>query len=61
MTQRDEGHDFRDSKNKAEHYERQKISYLEDRINTLEKSLEKVHKHISELIEVIDKIQNKSK
>ena len=25
MTQRDDGHDYRDSKNKAEYYEKQKI------------------------------------
>ena len=54
MTQRDDGHDFRDSKNKAEHYERQKISYLEDRINTLEKSLERVHEILARLKSKLD-------
>ena len=42
MTQRDEGHDYRDSKNKAEEYEREKkypaiidmvISWLNDNID----------------------------
>ena len=28
MTQRDDGHDYRDSKNKAEYYEKQKIKKL---------------------------------
>ncbi len=44
MTQRDEGHDYRDSKNKAEHYERQKIKNLQDKIEQLEKSIEQIHK-----------------
>jgi len=33
---------------------------MEDKIKTLEKSLEKVHKHLSKLIQIIDEIQNKS-
>ena len=49
-----EGHNFRDSKNKAEYYERQKISYLEDRINTLEKSLERVHEILARLKSKLD-------
>ena len=31
-------------KNKAERYERQKLTYLEDRVKTLEKSIEGIHK-----------------
>ena len=42
MTQLTEEHFELHSKNKAEQYERQKIKFLEDRINTLEKSLGRV-------------------
>ena len=49
MTQRDEGHDYRDSKNKAEHYERQKIKNLQDKIEQLEKSIEQIHKILSKI------------
>ena len=34
--------------NKAERYERQKIKFLEDRIKTLEKSVERLNKMIGE-------------
>tara|TARA_R110002049_G_scaffold66311_1_gene173210 strand:+ start:1814 stop:1999 length:186 start_codon:yes stop_codon:yes gene_type:complete len=61
MTQLNEEHFELHDKNKDERYQRQKVKFLEDRIATLEKSLERVHKHISELIEIINKIQNKSK
>lgn len=41
MTQRDDGHDYRDSKNKAENYERSKIktslTNLNKQINKLDK------------------------
>jgi len=41
MTQRDDGHDYRDSKNKAENYERNKIktslTNLNKQINKLDK------------------------
>jgi len=40
MTQQNEEHFEVISKNKAEQYERQKIKFLEDRIATLEKTLE---------------------
>ena len=33
--------------NKAERYERQKIKFLEDRITTLEKSIERLNKIVS--------------
>jgi len=49
MTQRDEGHDYRDSKNKAEYYERQKIKNLQDKIEQLEKSIEQIHKILSKI------------
>ena len=35
------------TKNKAEQYERQKIKFLEDRITTLEKSIERLNKIVS--------------
>ena len=40
MTQQNEEHLEVISKNKAEQYEKQKIKFLEDRIATLEKTLE---------------------
>ena len=42
MTQRDDGHDFRDSKNKAEQYQRKKINNLEDKVEQLQKSTERI-------------------
>jgi predicted ribosome quality control (RQC) complex YloA/Tae2 family protein len=53
MTQRDDGHDFRDSKNKAEQYQRQKINNLEDKVEQLQKSIERIH-------EILAKLENKS-
>ena len=50
MTQRDEGHNFRDSKNKAEYYEKQKIKNLQDKVEQLEKSIEQIHKILSKII-----------
>ena len=44
MTQLNEEHFELHSQNKAERYERQKIKFLEDRITTLEKSIERIHK-----------------
>ncbi len=44
MTQLNDEHFELHSKNKAERYERQKIKFLEDRIATLEKSIERIHK-----------------
>ncbi len=40
MTQLNEDHFELHDQNKAERYERQKIKFLEDRISTLEKTLE---------------------
>ncbi len=53
MTQRDDGHDFRDSKNKAEQYQRQKINNLEDKVEQLQKSIERIH-------EILAKLESKS-
>ena len=53
MTQRDDGHDFRDSKNKAEQYQRQKIKNLQDKVEQLQKSIERIH-------EILAKLENKS-
>ena len=44
MTQLNDEHLELHSQNKAERYERQKIKFLEDRISTLEKSIEAIHK-----------------
>jgi len=44
MTQLNEEHFEVIEKNKVEQYERQKLTYLEDRIKTLEKSVEAIHK-----------------
>jgi predicted RNase H-like nuclease (RuvC/YqgF family) len=49
MTQRDDGHDFRDSKNKAEQYQRQKINNLEDKVEQLQKSIERIHEILAKL------------
>ena len=44
MTQLNDEHFELHDQNKAERYERQKIKFLEDRITTLEKSIERIHK-----------------
>ena len=44
MTQLNEEHFELHDKNKMERYERQKIKFLEDRIATLEKAVERLHK-----------------
>ena len=44
MAQQNEEHFETIDKNKAEQYQRQKITYLEDRIKVLEKSIERLHK-----------------
>ena len=44
MAQQNEEHFETIDKNKAEQYQRQKITYLEDRIKVLEKSVERIHK-----------------
>jgi cob(I)alamin adenosyltransferase len=47
MTQLTDEHFELHTKNKAEQYERQKIKFLEDRIATLEKSIERLNKIVS--------------
>ena len=47
MTQLNEDHFELHDQNKAERYERQKIKFLEDRITTLEKSIERLNKIVS--------------
>jgi|TARA_R110000823_G_scaffold298348_1_gene418664 cob(I)alamin adenosyltransferase len=44
MTQLDEGHDLLHAQNKDRNYQSQKVKFLEDRIATLEKSVERLHK-----------------
>ena len=44
MTQLNEEHFEVIEKNKVERYERQKLTYLEDRVKVLEKSIEAIHK-----------------
>ena len=48
MTQLNEEHFELHDKNKIERYERQKIKFLEDRIATLEKAVERLNKMIGE-------------
>ena len=47
MTQLTDEHFELHTKNKAEQYEKQKIKFLEDRITTLEKSIERLNKIVS--------------
>jgi len=47
MTQLTQEHFELHTKNKAEQFERQKIKFLEDRITTLEKSIERLNKIVS--------------
>ena len=47
MTELTQEHFELHTKNKAEQYERQKIKFLEDRITTLEKSIERLNKSVS--------------
>ena len=44
MTQLDEGHDLLHAQNKDRNYQSQKVKFLEDRIATLEKAVERLHK-----------------
>ena len=44
MTELNEEHFEVIDKNKIERYERQKLTYLEDRVKVLEKSIESIHK-----------------
>ena len=54
MTQLNEEHFELHDKNKMERYERQKIKFLEDRIATLEKTLES-HAKILARLQMIEK------
>jgi len=54
MTQLNEEHFELHDKNKIERYERQKIKFLEDRIATLEKTLES-HAKILARLQMIEK------
>ena len=47
MTQLTDEHFELHTKNKAEQYERQKIKFLDDRIATLEKSIERLNNIVS--------------
>ena len=47
MTELTQEHFEPHTKNKAEQHERQKIKFLEDRITTLEKSIERLNKIVS--------------
>jgi cob(I)alamin adenosyltransferase len=47
MTELNNEHFELHDQNKAERYERQKIKFLEDRITTLEKSIERLNKIVS--------------
>jgi hypothetical protein len=44
MTELNQEHFELHDQNKAERYERQKLTFLEDRIKMLEKSIESIHK-----------------
>ena len=47
MAEQNEPHFETIDRNKAEQFERQKIKFLEDRITTLEKSIERLNKIVS--------------
>ena len=49
MTQLDDSHDLLHAENKDKMYQRNKLKYLEDRITTLEKSIESLTKVVGEL------------
>jgi hypothetical protein len=52
MTQLDDSHDLLHAENKDKMYQRNKLKYLEDRITTLEKSIESLTKVVGELREM---------
>ena len=52
MTQLNEEHFEVIDKNKEERYQRQKIIFLEDKINVLEKSVERLNKLMGDMMEV---------
>ena len=58
MTQLNDEHFELHSQNKAERYERQKIKFLEDRISTLEKTLESHAKILARFQMTEDKDNN---
>ena len=44
MTQLDDGHDLLHAQNKDKIYKERKLKFLEDRIEVLEKAVERLHK-----------------
>ena len=52
MTELNEEHFKLIEKNKIERYERQKITFLEDRMKVLEKSVERLNKLMGDMMEV---------
>ena len=52
MTQLNEEHFETTDKDREERYQRQKIIYLEDKIKVLEKSVERLNKLMSDMMEV---------
>ena len=60
MTQLNDEHLELHSRNKAEQYERQKIKFLEDRISTLEKTLESHAKILARFQMTEDKDNNET-
>jgi len=52
MTELNEEHFEVIEKNKIERYERQKITFLEDRMKVLEKSVERLNKLMGDMMEV---------
>ena len=58
MAQQNEEHFETIDKNKAEQYQRQKITYLEDRIKVLEKSLSRVNNILGRFQMTEDKESN---
>tara|TARA_R110002110_G_scaffold344869_1_gene554782 strand:- start:70 stop:261 length:192 start_codon:yes stop_codon:yes gene_type:complete len=52
MTELNEEHFKLIEKNKIERYERQKITFLEDRMKVLEKSVERLNKLMGNMMEV---------
>ena len=49
MTQLDDGHDLLHAQNKDKLYKERKLKFLEDRIETLEKSLSALNNRVAEL------------
>jgi len=55
MTQLDNEHFEVIDKNKAERYERQKLTFLEDRVKVLEKSISRLNEIVGMLQDQIEK------